>query len=110
MSIEDTNTIDLVAQDRSGAVVMIMVEGREWNGSNERLYELQEKINTYATFALEGELNEKYPYFSGKPVRLELRAASVPDRATADFLAQVRVMLAEQGLDFRIVQLSENQF
>lgn len=50
MSVEDTDVIDFVAHDPKGEVVLVMVEGREWDGSSERLFELQEKINNYAAW------------------------------------------------------------
>lgn len=108
MSVEDRNVIDFVAHDPSGEVVLVMVEGREWDGSNERLFQLQEKINSYASFACDGQLIEKYPELAGKPVRLELRCVSEPDPNTASFLAMVRGKLLEEGLSFSVKQIGLN--
>jgi hypothetical protein len=110
VSVEDPNVIDFVAHDPSGEVVLVMVEGRDWDGSDERLFELQEKINSYASFATDGQLVEKYPELSGKPVRLELRCVSPPDPKTAGFVEMVRGKLREQGLDFRVQQIRRDTF
>ena len=101
MSIEQATVIDFVAQDPSGEVVLVMVEGREWDGSEGRLFELQEKINTYVSFARDGEMLEKYPELARKPVALELRCVSPPDPKTARFLEMARQRLTEVGLAFR---------
>lgn len=105
MSVEDPTVIDFVTHDPSGEVVLVMVEGREWDGSDERLFELQEKINSYASFAVDGQLVEQHPELAGKPVRLELRCVGPPDPKTASFLDMVRGKLDEEGLEFGIQQI-----
>jgi hypothetical protein len=105
MTVEDPNVIDFVAAEPSGVVVLVMVEERDWDGSNERLYQLQEKINSYAAFACEGGLTEQYPELKGKPVRIELRCVRAPDPATAEFLDMVHDRLKEEGLGFNVKQI-----
>src|SRR5438270_275001 len=100
MSVEDTDTIDFIASDPRGEIMLVMVEHREWDGSDERLCQLEEKINNYASFALEGQLLEQHPELVGKPVRLELRYASPPDPATSRFLDLAREKLGARGLGF----------
>ena len=107
MSVEDPGVIDFVVQDPGGAVVLVLVEGREWDGSDERLFQLQEKINSYASFASEGPLTEKYPELAGKPVRLELRCVGRPDPKTASFLNMARERLEEEGLAFTVKQIGQ---
>jgi len=105
LSIEGPGVVDFLAHDPDGHVVLVMVEGREWDGSDERLFELQEKINAYASFALDGQLVEKHPELAGKPVCLELRCVAPPDPKTSSFLEVVRRKLEEEGLSFRIQQI-----
>jgi hypothetical protein len=106
MSVEDAHLVDFISFDPTGEIVLIMVEGREWDGSNRRrLFELQEKVNSYASFACEGQLFEQHPELVGKQVRLELRCISPPDPATAKFLDMVREKLMERGLPFAIKQI-----
>jgi hypothetical protein len=78
-----------------------MVESRAWDGSDERLYELQEKINRYVDFVRGGDLTKQYPHLAGKPVRLELRYETSPDLRTATFIAKLRGPLEKEGLAFR---------
>jgi hypothetical protein len=108
VGVEDTNVIDFVAHDPNGEVVLVMVEGRDWDGSDERLFQLQEKINSYASFAFDGQLVVEHPELAGKPVRLELRCASPPDPKTAGFLEMVRGKLKEEGLTFRVQQIRQD--
>lgn len=105
MSIEEPDVIDCVAHDPKGEVVLVMVEGREWDGSDERLFELQERINNYAAFATDGQLIEKYPEFAGKSVRVELRCAGDPDPATSRFLELAKRRLRSAGLSLSVKRI-----
>lgn len=105
MSVEDSEVIDLIGHDRNGTVVLIMVEGREWDGSKERLLELQDKLNAYAAFALDGELIERHPEFVGKAVRIELRCATLPDQTTAEFIRNAAKLLEDVGLTLKVQQI-----
>jgi hypothetical protein len=79
-----------------------MVETRPWDGSDARLFQLQEKVNTYLAFALDGEMHEAYPDFVNKPLRLELRCVAPPDTATLHLLELVRVQIAFQGIQLEV--------
>src|SRR6266508_2279446 len=84
--IEQANVIDLITHDtRTGEVTLGMVERRPWGGSERRLFELQEKINAYLSFALDGEMSEAFPELAHQPLRLELICAAEPDAATLHF-------------------------
>jgi hypothetical protein len=105
MSVEEADVIDFVAHEPSGEVVLVMVEGREWDGSTERLFQLQEKVNSYVAYARDGQMIERYPELAGKPVRLELRCVSPPDPKTAKFLKIVQHKLQEEDLGFNVKQI-----
>jgi hypothetical protein len=102
VSIDQSDVIDFVAVDEDGTVVLVMVEGREWEGSDVRLRELQTKVNTYASFALDGELGAHDPELQGKAVRFELRCVSEPDARTGDFLGQIERRLTFESIPFRV--------
>jgi hypothetical protein len=101
----DRGVIDFISEDPSGAVVLIMVEGREWDGSDAQLIELQKKIDSYVTFVKDGHLVAEHPELAGKPVRIELRSVNALDRRTAGILAMIRVELASKQLDLSVKQL-----
>ena len=51
--------IDIFAHDpKTDEIVLVMNEPRPWDGSEERLHQLQEKFNAYVSFLLDGELAE----------------------------------------------------
>ena len=103
--LEHPDIIDVIALDeKTGEVALVMHEPREWDGSDGRLFQLQEKINAYLSFALDGEMNEAYPAFVGKPVRLQLDCATPPDARTLDFIGLVRRQISFQGIKFEITR------
>jgi len=79
-----------------------MREPRPWDGSDPRLFQLQEKINAYLSFALDGEMNEAYPAFVGKEVSLRLDCIALPDERTLDFIRIVREQIGYQGIKFEV--------
>jgi hypothetical protein len=83
-------------------VILIMVEPRPWDGSELRLFQLQEKVNAYLSFALDGEMLEAYPALEGKPLRIQLDCASFPDAMTVSFLKLVREQISFQGIDLQV--------
>lgn len=89
--IHNAGRIDLVTHNpESDEFALIMVETREWNGSHERLLELQEKVNIYLSFAIDGQMIKLYPHSSGKSVRVQLDSTYPPDQVTLQFIEQLR--------------------
>lgn len=103
MTVEQHGVIDFVAHDPDeDAVLLVMVEAREWGDAGERLPDLQEKLNTYLRYATAGQLAVDYPRMAGKPVRIELRAASAPGERELEFLRIVTARhLKPAGISFR---------
>jgi len=101
--VEYAHVIDIVAHDtKTGIVTLSMLEPRPWDGSELRLFQLQEKINAYLSFALDGEMAEAYPALTGLPLRLELDCATPPDAMTVSFLSHVREQIAFQQIDLQV--------
>ena len=101
--VEHAHVIDIVAHDApTGTVALIMLEPRAWDGSELRLFQLQEKINAYLSFALDGEMAEAYPALVSLPLRLQLDCATPPDAMTVSFLSHVREQIAFQGIDLQV--------
>jgi hypothetical protein len=101
--VEHAHIIDIVANDTAaGEVALIMLEPRPWDGSELRLFQLQEKINAYLSFALDGEFVEAYPALFGQPMRLQLDCATPPDPSVLNFLGIVRDQIAFQGIRLEV--------
>lgn len=57
MTVENTRVIDFVAHDPADdSVLLVMVEERSWGDRGSLLRDLQEKLNTYLDYAVEGWL------------------------------------------------------
>jgi hypothetical protein len=96
--------IDLIAHDpTTDQVVLVMDEPNEWIGSDEQLLALQERFNAYVSFLLDGELAEAHPELTGKPARIELRCAHMPDARTLELLGLIHDHLAFQELGLEVV-------
>ena len=99
-----TAIVDVIAEDkRTGEVVLVMNEPNEWHGSDEELLALQERFNAYVSFLLDGEMAETHPELAGKPARLELRCAHMPDKRALELLCLIHDHLAFQELKFEVV-------
>jgi hypothetical protein len=99
-----TGVIDVIAEDRkTGEVVLVMNEPNEWNDSDEQLLALQERFNAYVSFLLDGELAETHPELVGKPARIELRCAQMPDASALELLGLIHDHLAFQEIRLEVV-------
>ena len=75
-NIKNSGVVDVIAHDRkTDEIVLVMNEAHEWDGSDKRLHELQERFNTYASFLLDGEMTEAHPSWpvSGRGSRCVVR-------------------------------------
>jgi hypothetical protein len=108
--VEHTAVIDLLTHDReSGQVELVMFEPRAWEGGEEQLFQLQEKLNAYVSFALDGEMAETYPELINHPLRVVLRCLELPPTEAVEFLAQVRDQLALQEIDLEVRYARESE-
>jgi len=104
MMKDRTGIVDVIAEDkRTGEVVLVMNEPNEWVGSDEQLLALQERFNSYVSFLLDGEMAETHPEFAGKPARIELRCAHMPDTRALELLGLIHDHLAFQELKLEVV-------
>jgi hypothetical protein len=96
--------IDLLAVDgKTGEVVLAMNEPRPWDGSDERLHELQEKFNAYVSFLLDGEMTAAHPELAGKQARIELRCDHMPDERALGLLNLIHDQIALQDIKMEVV-------
>jgi hypothetical protein len=106
--VEFAHVIDLIADDsNTGEVTLIMLEQRPWDGSELRLFQLQEKINAYLSFALDGEMIEAYPQFTNRKLRLQLDCVGMPGNDVVGFLSMVRDQIAFQGINLEVRVMGE---
>ncbi len=101
--IEHAGVIDFLGFDQtSGEVLLTMVELRPWTPGSPQLFQLQEKLNAYLSFILDGEMLDSYPQFAQKPVRLRLECATPPSEDETAFLQHVYEQTHLQGIVFEV--------
>jgi len=100
--------IDVIAHDaKTNEVVLVMNEPNEWGSSDEQLLVLQERFNAYVSFLLDGEMAADHPEHAGKPARIELRCAHMPDTRSLELLALIHEQLAFQEIKLEVVVRDE---
>lgn len=100
--------LDAFAHDtRDDALVLAMFETRAWEHGELQLYQLQEKLNAYVSFILDGEMKESFPHLAEKPVRIELRTSYEPPQRAMEFLGRARDQLALQQIALDVVLIGE---
>jgi hypothetical protein len=103
-----SSLIDIVAHDpKTDEVVLVMKEAEAWDGSEDRLYELQERFNAYVSFLLDGELAETHPELAGKRGRIEVLCQQMPDLRTLELLGMIHDQLAFQEIKMEVVVRDE---
>jgi hypothetical protein len=102
--IANPGVIDLFGVDgKTGEVVLAMNEPRPWDGSDERLHQVQEKFNAYVSFLLDGEMTAAHPELAGKPARIELRCDQIPDDRALELLNLIHDQLALQEIKMEVI-------
>ena len=96
--------IDMFALDRQAdEVLLVMMEDRPWDGSDDRLHQVQEKFNAYVSFLLDGEMLAEHPELEGKRARIELRCADMPDDRAVELLGSIHDQLALQEIKMEVL-------
>ncbi len=80
-----------------------MHEPRPWDGSGERLHQLQEKFNAYVSFLLDGEMIAAHPELAGKPARIEVRCDYMPDDRALALLNLIHDQIALQEIKMEVI-------
>ena len=107
--VANTAVVDLFAFDKkTDQVLLAMHEPRRWDGSDERLHELQEKFNAYVSFLLDGEMTAAHPELAGKSAKIELRCDEMPDERALGFLNLIHDQLALQEIEMEVIVTQNN--
>lgn len=107
--LENPAILDAIAHDlQNDEVVMAMYELRPWLDLDLQLFQLQEKLNAYVSFALDGEMAESYPSYVNKKIRIHLRTAEDPPDKVMEFASLVRNQLELQGITFEVILITDS--
>ena len=106
--LENPGVLDAFAHDtREDKLVLAMYETRPWQGEERQLLQLQEKLNAYLSFALDGELAGAFPQLAGKPLEIQLRTIHEPEETAWDLIRRIREQLGFQQIKFDVVQITD---
>lgn len=104
--VENPMLLDLITTDpATGDVVLVMIERRAWGAHPQQFKQIEEKINRYMAYALDGFLAEHHPEYAGRHVRLRLDCAEAPVGEAERFLAAAQHAARAHGLDL-VVQVA----
>jgi hypothetical protein len=99
--VQNPMIMDLITADpTSGDVVLVMIERRPWGGHPLQLKQIEEKINRYLGYVLDGFLVQQHPKYQGKRVRLRLDCAEAPHGEAVAFVEAATRAIRGEGLDF----------
>jgi hypothetical protein len=104
--VQNPMVIDLITVDAaSDTVVLVMTERRVWGADAVQLKQIEEKVNRYMAYALDGFLAEHYPHYVGKSVRIRLDCAEPPHGEAVRFVEAMTHAIEGHGLQFAVGQL-----
>jgi hypothetical protein len=99
--VENPKVVDLITVDKAtDVVVLAMFERRAWGSSSEQFKQIEEKINRYMGYVLDGFLVEHHPEYLGKTVRIRLDCAEAPTGEALHFVEAARSAIVSHGLEF----------
>src|SRR5258705_12517505 len=94
--IHNPGVIDFVGYNAEADTVSIVrVEERKWVASEERLLELQCKVNNYLSFVLDGQFAKLYPEYKDKAIIFQLDCSWPPDPESSRFLQRLALDLVD---------------
>lgn len=95
--------VDLVARDpERDEVVLAILEPRPWDGTEARLRQLEDKLNAYFGYVLDGFLARDYPDYDGLPVCVRLDCVAEPGAEERPFMAAAARFSAAHGMRFAV--------
>lgn len=101
MSVTDAKVIDLIGiSNHDGVITLTITDHLEWDDISEHELILQTKINTYLRYIESGEILERFPDARTRGTRISVIFKYPPDEGGRDFLAQIRRLLQDWGIQF----------
>lgn len=106
--LEFPGVLDAMIVDQGAdKVILVMVENRPWVGGELQLWQLQEKLNAYASFVLDGEMGDIHPELKRKPVCIQLRSKHEPTPEVLSLADKIRQQLKFMEIEFEVWHTGE---
>ena len=99
--VQNPKIMDLIEIDPvSDKVVLVMIERRAWGAGPQQFQQIEEKINRYLGYVLDGHLAKHYPQYDGKRVRIRLDCVEEPRGDATRFVRAADHAIRAEGLEF----------
>lgn len=100
MSVNQTDTIDIISTTPDGKVVLTISDHHSWN-ETWHLQLLQDKINAYLQFIESGQILDDYPNAGGRELIIETVMKFKPNEEGASFLEKAKEIVTKAGIGFQ---------
>lgn len=101
--VQNPMIVDLIEWDpASERVVLAMVERRPWGSHHLQFKQIEEKINRYLGYVLEGHMGQQYPQYVGRTVRIRLDCVDTPTGEAEHFVAAAGYAVRNEGVEFAL--------
>ena len=98
--VQNPMLLDLITLDPvADKVVLAMFEQRPWGGSAQQFAQIEEKINRYLGYVLDGFMVKQYPQYQGKGVIIRLDCAEAPHGDAVAFVKAATHSIAAHGME-----------
>ena len=105
--VENPKLMDLITVDpQSDKVVLAMIERRPWGGHPRQFAQIEEKLNRYMGYVLDGFLAEQHPEHKGRRVQLRIDCAEAPHGDAVLFVRAAQDACAKHGLELAVKVVS----
>ena len=99
--VENAMLLDLISVDpATDKVVLTMIERRAWGANPRQFQQIEEKINRYLGYVLDGFLAEQHPAYEGKRVQIRLQCVEEPNGEAVRFVAAATQAVQAEGIEF----------
>jgi len=87
--------IDIIGV-KGDKVVVSLIQADEVDENN--IFALQEKLNNYLAFILDGQLDEEFPQYRGKSAIIEVTFKFEPKGVAKDFIEKATQLCLNEGV------------
>jgi hypothetical protein len=104
--VQNPAVIDLITLDQaSQTVILVMTERRPWGAAAEQVKQIEEKLNRYMGYVLDGFLAQQYPQYLGKSVQIRLDCAEEPHGEAVRLVQAMTHASESHGIGFTMAVL-----
>jgi len=100
MSVNQTDTIDVISTTPDGKVVLTISDHHSWE-ETWHLQLLQDKINAYLQFIESGQIFDDYPNAAGQQLIIDTVMKFEPTEEATSFLEKAKEIITKTGIGFQ---------